>query len=131
MYIKRWFQRKVEAPRGFFFTESLDKDFAVQKETEKAVMIIVGTCSCDGEYDSAQCVWIPKSCIASVEERQTDLEADRQRDEARQQRYADGCAKYEKLISFCKENKVKGARVGLRTATLMALIEKAGLAYAG
>lgn len=122
IYIKKWFQNKIECRRGFFFGADLNGEFTVEKETEKAYMIMVEIESNDGEYDDVQSVWIPKSCVASAEERQAEIEA-------AEKRFSDGCERYEKLVAFCKENGVKGARTGLKTRTLLALVEKAGLTY--
>lgn len=123
IYIKRWFQNKIRINQGFFTLANFDGAFEVRKETEKAYMIIVDIETLDGEYDSVQSIWIPKSCVATEEERQAEIEAAHQRFEA-------GCAKYEKLVAFCKDNGIKGARTGLKTRTLLGMVEAAGLTYA-
>ena len=38
-----------------------------------------------------------------------------------------GLSRYEKLVAWAKENKVKGVRSRMKTTTLMSLIEAAGL----
>ena len=48
---------------------------------------------------------------------------------AARQRFEAGCERYEKLLAFCKEHKIKGVRSGLRMATLLNKIEAAGLKF--
>ena len=40
-----------------------------------------------------------------------------------------GCERYERVLAFAKEHKVKGARKGLRLQTLLSKIAEAGLTY--
>ena len=99
------------------------RNFTIVRETEKAVQIEVEATSRDGEYDFMVKVWVPKACFES---RKDYFEKEAKREQA----FEDGKARYEKLLAFCKEHGVKGARLGLKTSTLMGLVNKAGLVYA-
>ena len=118
--IQDWFKGKIEIRSGFHCVNF--EEFYIEKETEKALCISLEIISNDGEYETEQSVWVPKKCFETYAEKEA-------REQNRQNAFESGCSRYEKLVAFCKENKLKGARVGLRTSTLMAMIEKAGLVY--
>jgi len=116
--IKRWFWGKIEKEQ--YVNLDLDGMHEVVRETEKAYLLSVEGCTCDGEYDVYRKIWVPKSCTLTAEE----YEAEQNRiDKA----FEDGRKYNERLVAFCKANKIKGARIGLRTATLIKKIEDAGL----
>ena len=115
--VKDWFTRKIEIPTGFSLW---DYDIeAILKETEKASLCVLSVISRDGEYETTIERWIPKTCIENSEEYEAKMD----------KAFEEGKARYEKLIAFCKENGIKKVRVGLRTATIMRMIEEAGLVY--
>lgn len=115
--VKDWFINKVEVPVGYAIWDSEIK--RIMKETEKASLCILDVTSKNGKYEESIQVWIPKACIENAQ----DYE------EKKEKAFEEGKARYEKLIAFCKENGVKKARVGLRTSTIMRMIEEAGLVY--
>lgn len=115
--VKDWFINKVEVPVGYAIWDSEIK--RIMKETEKASLCILDVTSKNGKYEESIQVWIPKSCIENAQ----DYE------EKKEKAFEEGKARYEKLIAFCKENGIKKARVGLRTTTIMRMIEEAGLVY--
>lgn len=92
-------------------------DFYILRETEKAVQIEIDIESLDCEWEGTSKHWIPKSGFESR------LEYEQREEE----RFQNGKDKYEKLINFCKENNVKGCRVGMRKDTLLCKIEDLGL----
>lgn len=120
MKVKDWFNCDVSYP----FSPDYDwrTAFDIVKETEKAVCITIGIHSCNGEWEGSRNVWVPKSCFESCEE----YEAKARRAEIIAK---EATERYERLVDFCKENKVKGARFGLRKETLLRKIEEAGLTY--
>lgn len=96
------------------------EEFWIESETEKAVKVGWNATTCDGEFESVRYGWIPKAAIESKSAYHARKEA----------AFESGKNRYEKIIAFCKEHKVKGARVGLRTATLLQKIKDAGLQFA-
>lgn len=97
------------------------ENFNVERETEKAVLITVDGYKWNGDVKDVT-VWVPKKCFESQSE-YTAKEA------KAEERYQNACNRYEELVAFCKENGVKGARVGLRKDTLLAKVAEAGLAF--
>lgn len=116
--IKTWFTGKITVETYIFL--HLDGMHPVVRETEKAYLLEVEGCTVDGERDVTRNVWVPKSCSLTKEEYRAEQE---RADKA----FEDGRKYNERLVSFCKENGVKGARIGLRTQTLIRKIEEAGL----
>lgn len=119
--VKDWFECEISYP----FRPAYDwrEEFDIVKETEKAVMINIQVVLANGDDGYDRNVWVPKKCFESYSEYKA-------REEKADERYEEGCAKYEKLVAFCKENKIKGARSGLRKDTLLAKVAEAGLSYA-
>lgn len=115
--VKDWFT--YSASYGYGRNSDWREDFAIEKETEKAVLISFEVVRLDGEAEKDEKVWVPKSCFESY----------REYHERKDKAFEEGCNRYNKLIAFCKENKIKGARVGLRVSTLLEKIENAGLSY--
>lgn len=113
--VKDWFFKKLEPRHGFFI---LGDDFRIMKETEKAVLASFDICSRDGEYESVQDFWIPKSC----------LEDRKAYEEAREKAFNEGCERYNKLLAFAKANNLP-VRNHMKTSTIMSYIKGAGLTY--
>ena len=113
-----WFNPTSKYPlAGDFRT-----DFEISRETEKAVLIKTTAYTRDYEDDFEYEVWIPKSCFES---RSEYYEKIRKYDEA----LAKGAERYEKLLTFAKDNGVKGVRKFMRAETILNKIKDAGLVY--
>lgn len=120
IYIKEWFFNKIQSEhRNLHFFYGAVR---INKETEKAYQVFVEYTTIDGEYEGEKLVWIPKSCTLTEEEYRKEAEAE-------EKRFEDGKAAYEKMVTWAKENGVKGVRVGMRKATILDKIKKAGLVY--
>lgn len=113
--IKSWFVLKNFTPEERYAESVSDKE--IVRETEKAVLIKF--VSDFGTFTK----WIPKSCLMTEE----DYRIEREKEEKRIARFEEGKIKYEKLVEFAKENKVKGIRIGLRKQTIINKIKDAGL----
>ena len=87
----------------------------VERETEKAYLLSFEAFTMDGEEDVTVTAWCPKSATMSPEE--ADAAADAH------------LSRYEALVKFAKENGIKGARKGMKAATLLTKIRQAGLVY--
>lgn len=122
--VKDWFECSISYP--FHADCDWRTNFSVERETEKAVLIRIDVSSCDGEWDGQRNVWVPKSCFESLKEYNRIQE---EREARREQAFEEGCKKYNALIEFCKANKIKGVRVGLRAVTLLKKVQEAGLSY--
>lgn len=113
--VKQWFIDKNFTPEERYAESVSDKE--IVRETEKAVLIKF--VSDFGTFTK----WIPKSCLMTEE----DYRIEREKEEKRIARFEEGKIKYEKLVEFAKENKVKGIRIGLRKQTIINKIKDAGL----
>ena len=113
--VKQWFIDKNFTPEERYAESVSDKE--IVRETEKAVLIKF--VSDFGTFTK----WIPKSCLMTEE----DYRIEREKEEKRIARFEEGKRKYEKLVEFAKENKVKGIRIGLRKQTIINKIKEAGL----
>lgn len=113
--IKSWFVLKNFTPEERYAESVSDKE--IVRETEKAVLIKF--VSDFGTFTK----WIPKTCLMTEE----DYRIEREKEEKRIARFEEGKIKYEKLVEFAKENKVKGIRIGLRKQTIINKIKDAGL----
>ena len=114
--IKEWFANKIDTPYGF---RVWNRELTVEKETEKAYYGTIEVDSVDGEYEKTIHVWVPKKCTMTLEEAQAE-------DEREEKAIESGIEYNKKLVEFCKDNGIKGARTGLRTTTLIEKIKKAG-----
>jgi hypothetical protein len=106
--VKNWFlEKNLNEQERYAVSVS---DLAIERETPKAILI--------GAYSDFGKVtfWCPKSCLMSEEEIKT---AD--------DRILNGFRYNELLTDYAKQSKVKGIRKGLKTSTLKAKIEEAGL----
>lgn len=118
LHIKDWKMNEIKRNFNGGYLEEIN---GIVRETEKAVCmsIVWGYTS---NLTRTENVWVPKSALMTDEEYAAE-------NAAAQKRYDDGCDRYQKIVDFCKANGVKGARTGLKTATLMQKIKEAGLVY--
>lgn len=119
IYIKEWFANKIDLGYGKRLAST---EGTIEKETEKAYLLVVEWYSADGEYEGYSKTWCPKSCTMTAEEYEAEQEAEAKR-------FNDGCDRYNKMIEFAKANGIKGIRVGLRRATIEKKIADAGLVF--
>lgn len=110
--VKEWKLRQIkEDNQGKEFFTNLAE---IERETEKAYLVNIEACWLDGEDTTIKC-WVPKSATMSPEEAQAETETK--------------ASRYETLVAFCKANGIKGARKGMRAATMLDKIKAAGLVY--
>ena len=119
VYIKDWFLNKVDIP----YYAIPQAEVMIIRESEKAYFVCMDTETTDGETDLSLKIWVPKKCTQTLEEREAEKAAYRKKEEEAELRY-------NQLVAFCKSNNVKGARSGLRVATLLRKVAEAGLNYA-
>lgn len=118
--VKDWFFNKMQDEAcglHLIHTAAL-----VLEETAKAYKLEMVATTYDGEYETTKAMWCPKSCTLTEDEYKAD-------EQAQLDRFQAGCEAYDKLISFAKDNGVKGVRKGMRKATILAKVEAAGLQY--
>ncbi|MGP1376441.1 MAG: hypothetical protein ACTTKS_02525 [Bulleidia sp.] len=112
MQVKNWFiNEKFNQQEAYVISVS---ELTVIDETEKAVKIYA-----DSDYGYLK-FWFPKSCII------TDEEIAKQEEEL-DKKFKKGLEYNKSLVTFAKNNGIKGVREGLRTVTLIAKIKAAGL----
>lgn len=118
--VKDWFFNKMQDEAcGVHLVHT-----AVQviDETAKAYKLEMIATTYDGEFETTKAMWCPKSCTMTEEEYKAD-------EQAQVDRFQAGCEAYEKLLTFAKDNGVKGVRKGMRKETILAKVEAAGLQY--
>ena len=115
LQVKQWFINK-NFTQDERYVASVS-DLGINKETEKAVLI--NFVSDFGSFAK----WIPKSCLMTAE----DFRIEKEKQDYRYERFVEGEKKYNELVKFAKENKVKGVRVGFRKETIINKIKDAGL----
>lgn len=118
--VKDWFMNKVDIDRRIYHIFS--NIGTVERETEKAYLVAFEVTTLDGEIETTKTAWIPKSCTLSEAEYEAEQKAS-------EDRFAEGCKAYDKLVTWCKENGVKGVRSGMRKQTIMNKIAQSGLTY--
>lgn len=91
MYIKEWFERKMDLEGGFI--ESVD---GIERETEKAYLLRI-TIAWSSDLTASRTRWVPKSCVMTEEE----YEAEREKENAR---YEAGKARHDKAYEFAKNH---------------------------
>lgn len=91
-------------------------------ETAKAYKLEMIATTYDGEFETTKVMWCPKSCTMTEEEYKAN-------EQEQADRFQAGCEAYDKLLTFAKNNGVKGVRKGMRKATILAKVEAAGLQY--
>ena len=112
MQVKNWFiNEKFNQQEAYVISVS---ELTVIDETEKAVKIYA-----DSDYGHLK-FWCPKSCII------TDEEIAKQEEEL-DKKFKKGLEYNKSLVTFAKNNGIKGVREGLRTVTLIEKIKAAGL----
>lgn len=114
--VKDWFLTK-NLSEGERYAYSVGDGAYIARETDKAVLI-----KNDTDFGTVS-FWCPKSCLLTEE----DFNKQKEVAEKWEKAMNDGLDYNEKLVIYAKENGVKGVRVGLRTATLIDKIQKAGL----
>lgn len=99
-------------------------DFAlINKETEKACLVMFVR-STPTMVDSVE-VWVPKSVMGMAPKSEAAQRVEKEKAE----KFEAGCSRYEKVLSFAKEHKIKGVRSGLKLETLLNKISEAGLVF--
>ena len=125
IYVENWFITK-NFNQQQQYAISRAESVEVIGETEKAVKVAWFT-----KYGTITS-WVPKSVCGLAEKseaaKKVEEEIEAREIEARKRLLA-GCERYERVLAFAKEHKVKGARKGLRLQTLLSKIAEAGLTY--
>ena len=125
IYVESWFIAKNFNQQQQYAISRAER-VEVLGETEKAVKVAWFT-----KYGTITS-WVPKSVCGLAEKseaaKKVEEEIEAREIEARKRLIA-GCERYERVLAFAKEHKVKGARKGLRLQTLLSKIAEAGLTY--
>lgn len=125
IYVESWFIAKNFNQQQQYAISRAER-VEVIGETEKAVKVAWFT-----KYGVIKS-WVPKSVCGLAEKseaaKKVEEEIEAREIEARKRLLA-GCERYERVLAFAKEHKVKGARKGLRLQTLLSKIAEAGLTY--
>ena len=111
-------QSELLKKEGFIFAAQLEA-LAQTEEATKETATEVATEEVATEETAS-------GFVTDEEKIEAEIEAKRI---AARQRFEAGCERYEKLLAFCKEHKIKGVRSGLRMATLLNKVEAAGLKF--
>ncbi len=119
VFIKEWFFKKMQQEQHSSHIHLTYGACEIMKETEKAYLLQVEYVTLNGENDGWKNLWCPKKCTMTTEEYALYKIEEQKRDEQMQKNFDEGCKKYEALVKFAKENKVKGVRVGMRTETIL------------
>ena len=125
IYVESWFIAK-NFNQQQQYAISRAESVEVIAETEKAVKIAWTT-----KYGTIKS-WVPKSVCGLAEKSEAAKKVEEQieaREIEARKRLIAGCERYERVLAFAKEHKVKGARKGLRLQTLLSKIAEAGLTY--
>lgn len=126
IHIEEWFLLKNFTEQQLYIISIADQ-VTIKRETEKACYIEFWNAKFGSIFS-----WIPKSVCGLAEKseaaKKVEEEIEAREIEARKRLIA-GCERYERVLAFAKEHKVKGARKGLRLQTLLSKIAEAGLTY--
>lgn len=125
IYVENWFIAK-NFNQQQQYAISRAESVEVIGETEKAVKVAWFT-----KYGTITS-WVPKSVCGLAEKSEAAKKVEEQieaREIEARKRLIAGCERYERVLAFAKEHKVKGARKGLRLQTLLSKIAEAGLTY--
>ena len=125
IYVESWFIAK-NFNQQQQYAISRAESVEVIGETEKAVKVAWFT-----KYGTITS-WVPKSVCGLAEKSEAAKKVEEQieaREIEARKRLIAGCERYERVLAFAKEHKVKGARKGLRLQTLLSKIAEAGLIY--
>ena len=112
--VKDWFLKKT-LTRDELYAYNVGDGAYIARETEKAVLVKNMT-----DYGMIS-FWCPKSCLLKKEESPRNFKKELF------QRMENGLKYNEILVTYAKNNGVKGVRTGMRTVTLIKKIEDAGL----
>lgn len=125
IYVESWFIAKNFNQQQQYAISRAER-IEVIGETEKAVKVAWFT-----KYGTITS-WVPKSVCGLAEKSEAAKKVEEQieaREIEARKRLLAGCERYERVLAFAKEHKVKGARKGLRLQTLLSKIAEAGLTY--
>ena len=125
IYVESWFIAKNFNQQQQYAISRAER-IEVIGETEKAVKVAWFT-----KYGTITS-WVPKSVCGLAEKSEAAKKVEEQieaREIEARKRLLSGCERYERVLAFAKEHKVKGARKGLRLQTLLSKIAEAGLTY--
>lgn len=125
IYVESWFIAKNFNQQQQYAISRAER-IEVIGETEKAVKVAWFT-----KYGTITS-WVPKSVCGLAEKSEAAKKVEEQieaREIEARKRLIAGCERYERVLAFAKEHKVKGARKGLRLQTLLSKIAEAGLTY--
>lgn len=125
IYVESWFIAKNFNQQQQYAISRAER-VEVIGETEKAVKVTWFT-----KYGTITS-WVPKSVCGLAEKSEAAKKVEEQieaREIEAHRRLIAGCERYERVLAFAKEHKVKGARKGLRLQTLLSKIAEAGLTY--
>lgn len=125
IYVESWFIAKNFNQQQQYAISRAER-IEVIGETEKAVKVAWFT-----KYGTITS-WVPKSVCGLAEKSEAAKKVEEQieaREIEARKRLIAGCERYERVLAFAKEHKVKGARKGLRLQTLLSKISEAGLTY--
>lgn len=125
IYVESWFIAKNFNQQQQYAISRAER-VEVIGETEKAVKVAWFT-----KYGTITS-WVPKSVCGLAEKSEAAKKVEEQieaREIEARKRLIAGCERYERVLAFAKEHKVKGARKGLRLQTLLSKIAEAGLTY--
>ena len=125
IYVESWFIAK-NFNQQQQYAISRAESVEVIGETEKAVKIAWTT-----KYGTITS-WVPKSVCGLAEKSEAAKKVEEEieaRAKAARERLEAAEKHYEAVLAFAKENKVKGARRGLKLRTLYAKIAEAGLEF--
>lgn len=125
IYVESWFIAKNFNQQQQYAISRAER-VEVIGETEKAVKVAWFT-----KYGTITS-WVPKSVCGLAEKSEAAKKVEEQieaREIEARRRLIAGCERYERVLAFAKEHKVKGARKGLRLQTLISKIAEAGLTY--
>ncbi|MCF0163167.1 MAG: hypothetical protein HUJ88_11410 [Fusobacterium necrophorum] len=114
--IKDWFETKLQSEFNGGHLVEVD---AIERETEKSYLLRM-TWGYHSTLERTVRHWVPKSATMT----RTEYEKEREQEWLR---FEAGMKYNQLLLAFAKENKVKGTRKGMRTATLINKIQGAGL----
>ena len=125
IYVESWFIAKNFNQQQQYAISRAER-VEVIGETEKAVKVAWFT-----KYGTITS-WVPKSVCGLAEKSEAAKKVEEEieaRAKAARERLEAAEKHYEAVLSFAKENKVKGARRGLKLRTLYAKIAEAGLEF--
>ena len=125
IYVENWFIAKNFNQQQQYAISRAER-IEVIGETEKAVKVAWTT-----KYGTIKS-WVPKS-VCGLAEKSEAAKKVKEQIEAREiearKRLLAGCERYERVLAFAKEHKVKGVRRGWKLRTLYAKIAEAGLEF--